>query len=430
MGLKLGLVGAAIAVAVSALAAQSGRGPAQPATASAAAPRAEDGYTKLIRALDDRIEDLQARADTRSDDWLTREHLGYALLERASLTQDPDDYARLQLVLDEAFAIASARSGPLLLAARYNVAIHRFDVADEYLVRMGQRVLEPKNEQLAARVLKSQIVMQRGEYDDALALLESVAKVAPAAANAELALYHAKTGNPERADALLAEAYASATPKDHRRRAWTLVQRGLIAMDRGAYLPALELLQEADAELSGWWLVQEHLAEVYDRLGQHGRALAIYEELVATHGLPQHMDALAKARRHAGENADELIAKAGAIWAELFERMPSAAIGHGLEHELAFGDPQRAVELAEANHAARPGGDAKVALARAYVAAGRPADALAIVRDTLATPYRTAGLHRVAMDAHTALGETSAAAEQLALCVAINPSCESQTHTH
>ncbi|HWB75201.1 MAG TPA: hypothetical protein VG755_09600 [Nannocystaceae bacterium] len=424
-------MGAAIAVAVSALAAQSGQGPAQPATASASAPRRDDdGYTKLIAALDDRIEDLQARADSRSDDWLTREHLGYALLERASLTQDPDDYARLQIVLDEAFEIAVQRSGPLLLAARYNVAIHRYDVAEDYLVRMGQRVLEPKNEQLAARVLKSQIAFQRGEFDEARALLDSVANVAPAAVSAELALYHAKTGDPERADALLAEAFASATPKDKRRRAWTLMQRGLVAMDRGAYLPALELLQEADAELSGWWLVQEHLAEVYDRLGQHGRALAIYEGLVATHGLPQHMDALARARRHAGENADELIAKSGAIWAELFERMPSSAIGHGLEHELAFGDPRRAVELAEANHALRPGGDAKVALARAYVAAGRPADARTVVRDALATPYRTAGLHRVAVDAHTALGETSAAAEQLALCVAINPSCESQTHTH
>jgi tetratricopeptide (TPR) repeat protein len=295
---------------------------------------------------------------------------------------------------------------------------------------MGQRVLEPKNEQLAGRLLRGQIAFQRGDYDEARTLLESVAEVAPGAANAELALYLAKTGDPERADVLLAEAFAASTPKDKRRRAWTSMQRGLLAMERGAYLLALERLQEADAELSGWWLVQEHLAEVYDRLGQHGRALAIYEELVATHGLPQHIDALAKARRHAGENADELIARAGALWADSFERMPSSAIGHGLEHELAFGDPQRAVELAEANHALRPGGDAKVALARAYVAAGRPADAIAIVRQALATPYRTVGLHRVAADAHTALGETSAAAEQLALCVAINPSCESQTHTH
>jgi tetratricopeptide (TPR) repeat protein len=209
-----------------------------------------------------------------------------------------------------------------------------------------------------------------------------------------------------------------------------MMQRGLIAMDRGMYLQGLEHLQEADGELSGWWLVQEHLAEAYDHLGQHGRALELYEELVRVHGLPQHLDALAKARRHAGQDADLLVAQAGAKWAELFARMPSAAIGHGLEHELEFGDPARAVELAEANHAARPSGDAKVLLARAYLAAGRADDALAIVRAALATKYRTAGLYRVAADAHTALGETTAAAEQLALCVAINPSCESTTHTH
>ena len=53
-----------------------------------------------------------------------------------------------------------------------------------------------------------------------------------------------------------------------------------------------------------------------------------------------------------------------------------------------------------------------------------------LARIALATSYRTVALHRVAADAHAALGETSAAAEELARCIAINPSCEAQQHAH
>jgi Tfp pilus assembly protein PilF len=105
-------------------------------------------------------------------------------------------------------------------------------------------------------------------------------------------------------------------------------------------------------------------------------------------------------------------------------------MGHGLAHQLQYGTPVRALELAQANYAARPGGDAQVALARAHLAANRPADALELVQRALATPYRTAALHHVAAEAHTALGHTDAAEEQLRLCSAINPSYDGQDHTH
>jgi tetratricopeptide (TPR) repeat protein len=425
MAPKLKIVGAALAAMLSALAASSGPD-AAPAVETRAAER--NAYDELIDELDDRIESLQARAIDRPDDWLVRQHLGTALFERAGLTHDFDDYAWLQHVLDEAFAIAPDGSGPMLLAARFEFAVHRLDAAEARLDRIEQRPLARRDDVIAARLLRSQIAFQRGEYEAALAGLTDVAAIVPAVANPELALYHAKTGDPDRADALLVDALTRT--RDARRRAWILLQRGLIAMDRGAHLQAQRWLQEADAELPGWWLVQEHLADVHDRLGEHGRALTIYEELVRAHGMPQHMDALAKARKHAGDDADDLATQASTIWDELIALWPEAAMGHGLDHALQVGDVARAVELAEANHRVRAGGEAKVALARAYLAARRPEDALAIARAALATPYRTAALHRVTADAHVALGDTAAAEESLASCRAIDPSCDPRQHTH
>lgn len=431
MTLKPTIIAVTVAALLSGLAAQSLRSGATPASAVAVeATPTTSGHAVLLAEIDARIDSLQARAADRPDDWLTRMHLGNALLDRTGLTHDIADYDRLQHVLDESFAIAPEGSGPLLLAARFAFTTHRLDAAEDVLDRMDARPMRKRDEDLAARMLRAQIAFQRGDHEAAITALEQLAARSPAAVNAELALVLAKTGAADRADALLADAYARTTPKDARRRAWTLVQRGLLAMERGAYLQALEHLQDADAELSGWWLVQEHIAEVHDRLGRHGKAIEILEALVVAHGMPQHMDALALARRHAGQSVGDLVERAGAIWTDWRERWPEAAMGHGLEHELQFGSPQRAVALAEANHAARPGGDASVALARAYLAANRASDALARIDRVLATPYRTAALHRVAAEVHVALGDPTAAAAALEQCRAINPACDARTHAH
>lgn len=442
MELKTTIVAAVLAFGASALASQidlRGGKPApsvvtpQPgAPIAGAITGAGASYSSLLDEVDQRIDGLQKIVNKRSDDWLTRMHLGTVLLERASLTNQIDDFARVQAVLDDAFAIAPAGSGPLLLAARFNFSIHRLDAAEKYLDVIDRRAVPRGDDQLVARVLRAEIAVQRGQYEVALSELTAVAAIAPAAANVELALYHAKTGDPVKAEALLAAALAATSTKDPRRRAWMKLQLGILAMDRGELLVALEHLQGADAELAGWWLVQEHIAEVHNRRDKHDQAVAIYEALVRTADLPQHMDALAGLYRHMGapQKAEELIARSAARWEQQLARFPEAAMGHGLQHHLQFGTAQRALELALANHAARPGGDAQVSLARAYLQAGQPAEALAVAERALATPYRTARLHDVAALAHAALGHTAAAEEQASLRLAINPWYSSDDHSH
>ncbi len=427
------IVAAVAAFAVSAVVSQIDfRGAAssapEPQPGSSAVAPSGASYETLLAELDGRIEGLQKRAGARTDDWLIRMGLASLLLERAGLSNRLEDFERVQAVLDEAFTIAPAGSGPLLVAARYNYAIHRLDVAEQHLDMVDRRAVPRADDLAVARVLRAEIAVQRGQYDAAFAGLTA----AGSDADAELALYHAKTGNPTGAEALLTAALTATHANDPRRRAWLRLQLGILAMDHGELLGALQRLREADAELAGWWLVQEHVAEVHNRRAEHDKAIIILEGLVRQLELPQHMDALASLYRHTGatQKADEMIARAAARWDQQLARLPEAAMGHSLEHELEFGTPQRALELALANHKARPGGDAQVLLARAYLQAGQPAEALAVVERTLASPYRTARLHDVAARAYTALGRTAEAEQQAELRLAINPQFSSNDHSH
>lgn len=437
MELRTLIVAIVVAFGASALVSQmifrSSASSPTPAPAPApAAPAASSGYAALLGDIDRGLENLQKRADKRTDDWLTRQYLAALLLERARLTNRLEDFVRVETVLDDAFAIASKGAGPSLLAARFNFTIHRLDAAERHLETIDHRAVPMADEQTLARALRAEIALQRGQYDAAFAELTAVAAVAPQIVDTTIALYHAITGDPLKADALLADALKSTIEKDPQRRAWILLQRGIIAMDRGEPMDALQHLRDADAALSGWWLVQEHIAEVYSRLGNHDKAVAILEQQVTQFGLPQHIDALASLYRHTGrpQEAERLIAQAAAKWDQQLARFPEAAMGHALQHHLQFGDPARALELALANHAARPGGDAQVSLARAHLKAGQPAEALAVLERALASPYRTARLHDVAAQTYLALGRTTEADEQTALCKAMNPWYSRDDHSH
>lgn len=430
------LVSAVIAFAAAAFASQVIFRGREPATPSTAAPRstvaAGPSYAAVLADIDERIASLQKRANSRPTDWLIRQHLGSALFERAGLTNQIDDFTRVQAVLDEAFALVPVGAGPTVLAARFNFSIHRLAAAEKYLDMVDRRAVPQVEDQQIARTLRAEIALQRGEYRAAFDGLTEVATVAPVLAKAELALYHAKTGDRARAEAILEEALAATRADDPRRRAWIRLQLGVIAMDHGELLLALQRLQDADAEMPGWWLVQENIAEVHDRRDDHDKAIAIYEALVRTTGLPQHMDALAGLYRHTGapQKADELIARGAAGWEQQLARFPEAAMGHALQHYMQFGPPERALELALANVALRPGGEAQVALARVYLQQGRAAEALEAAERALATPYRSARLHDVAAKAHAALGHTAAAEQQTSLCYAINPMYSSDEHSH
>jgi len=381
------------------------------------------GYRALVASLDAKIASAQAAVENgHPNSWMPRERLAALLLDRAQLTGRPEHYLEVQAVLDDAFTMAPRLTGPVLLAARFNTSIHRLDEAELYLATIANHAVIKDDLRGGARLLAAQIALARGEYEAALPVLEELAAAMPTLVT-DLAIYHAQTGNTAKAEALYKEAFDETKPTDGRRRAWIRLQLAVLAMEHGQYEQALRSLKDADRDLPGWWLIEEHMAEVLTLLGRDRDAVGLYEKVVRDTGLPQYLDALAAVYERLGrhEEARDLVARAGAAWDRQLAALPESAMGHGLEHFLEHRTPEQALDLAKQNYSLRPGGEAHVALARAYLKAGQPDAAIEIVERALETPYRSADLHDAAREAYAAAGKADAAQEQRALCLALNP---------
>jgi len=239
-----------------------------------------------------------------------------------------------------------------------------------------------------------------------------------------MAFYKWGVGEFDTADALYQEALDAYHGKSMEPIAWMHLQRGLMDLARGRYEDALAHYRESETWLRGYWLIDEHIAEVTLLLGKPEEAKALYLDIIERTNNPEFMDAMAGVLLEEGkkDEAAAYVAKADARYRELMAKFPEAAYGHALEHYLEFGEGAKlVVELAEKNHALRPNTDAKVLLAQAYLKAERVPDAKKVIEEALATPWNTADLHATAAKVFRAAGDATKADDELAKAKAIDP---------
>src|SRR6185503_1437990 len=111
----------------------------------------------------------------------------------------------------------------------------------------------------------------------------------------------------------------------------------------------------------GWWLADEHIAEVHALRGDFDDALARYQDIVQRTGAPEYMDAIARIllEQHQPGAAAEWTGRARTIYRERLALLPEAAAGHAIDHFLQFEPLERDELLAIARQdvIARPGAE-------------------------------------------------------------------------
>lgn len=373
--------------------------------------------------LDLLVNTLEKRVLTSPNLWLYREQAAGALLSRARLTGSWDDYARADQHLESALSEPTAVPWGTLASLQHS--LHRFDALPGTLDHLAQRF--PQSDHLLADVAmrRGNLELSQGDYSSARDSLErSVLLRDTPSSLGSLAVWHWRIAEFDVAESLFVRAASSYHGVAAEPRAWFHMNLGLLDLDRGRWQEALSHYRDAERELSGSWLVDEHIAEVLVLLGETERAEAIYRAVIERTDGPEFMDALAGllAARGDKDEAAAWSAEARTRWDALLLRFPEAAYGHALGHYLDAGDaPARALELAAANHSLRPDGEAKVLLAQALLALDRIDEAVVTIKQALSTPHRSADLHAAAAIIFAAAGDEARALAEQQAATSMNP---------
>ncbi len=392
--------------------------------------KVEPTYEAQLGRLDERIVGYTKSAERKGNSSLAWGRLAQLYLTRARLSGSYDDYAKAEEILVKAFEVApKGKYGPFMVRARLNYTLHRLDRAEADF-EMATKAPTRDRKELAARAqFSSNLAFQRGRYEQALKGLTAAVEATPTLSTlSSLALYRWKAASFDEAEALYRRALEVRRSKEEAEPvAWVHLQLGLMDLDRGRYDEALAHYRQGEALIAGYWLIDEHIAEILTLQGRTDEAKAMYASIIERTNNPEFMDAMAGIHAEAGEQdqAKQWVAKARARYEEQLARFPEAAYGHALEHFLEFGeDLKQVVELAENNHTLRPNATAKTLLAQAYLKAGRVDDAKTIIEQALATPMRSADLHGTAAEIYAAAGDEKTAGAQRNKARAINPKFE------
>lgn len=348
----------------------------------AATPGPAD-YATALRWAEDGVLNNAARVVQGGGDWLAQELYASTLLTRARLTGSAEDYARAGAALARGNARSVKGAGPMLVTAQYALAVHRPRDAVAPLEDYLRQGIPPSEAERAgalamlgdAALFGGDLDGARRRYDEATALWNDPTT------HYRLARWYRKRGDPEGALDAFARVVRGTRVRMPEFVAQLYLQLGALALDQGDWAAAERRFAQADARFPGWWLAKAHRAEMRAALGDAPGAERLYREALAIHPDPSVMDGYAALLRSAGRAGDAraLAARAGTEWARRMRIAPSATIGHALEHELAWGRPDRALALARANQRLRPDGDAAVLLGWALLANGRADAAIAAV---------------------------------------------------
>ncbi|PRQ10026.1 tetratricopeptide repeat protein [Enhygromyxa salina] len=385
-------------------------------------------FEAALTAIDHEIAATAERVAKQPNSWLVRDKLASLYMRRARLSGSYADYANAQATLDEAFEIAPEGSGPMLTRVALNFTLHRLAPlelieADLAAVEARPVVDDPTRAHIAS--VRGDVAFERGQYAEARTFYDAALELSPKNSTliAKLAQWHWRAGEFDKADELYRQAEQLMLPAALEGRAWVQLQLGIMDLERGRYDDAFEHFRDGADILGGWWLLEEHIAEIATLKKLDAFALELYTEIIARTGKGEFMDAKASILLAAGDQAGatKQIELAVAVYEAQLEQFPEASYGHALGHYLDFGPAARALELAEANHGLRPGVPAKVSLAEARLGVGDVAGAQQIIDEALATTWVSADLFWVASLVYTQVGDEARAKQLREQAVALHP---------
>jgi tetratricopeptide (TPR) repeat protein len=353
-------------------------------------------FERDLERMDRDLDDLDERWRSGPPDLDVAIRIAGRRYHRAALTGVPSDVGVAEEAVRAARSAFPEAPDLCLIKANLDFMLHRLPEVRRNLEESPALAESPQG-----RAIRGDLHMQDGRYAEARNVFEDVAAEDPTWENlARLAHYEATRGAPEKADELFAHAEDDLTAKQMRAYAWVQLQRGLLDRARGRFDDALGHYRLADQSYSGYWRVQEHIAEILAAQDRWDEAASTYEAVAARVPRPELYQALAELYSQSGD------ASRSNVWRDraLESYLDSALAGgvHYFHHLVDFcadvlGDGPAALYWARKDIALRRNVHTQMALAWALYRAGRVAEAAKEVGEVLAAGLNEArGLSQAA----------------------------------
>lgn len=365
------------------------------------------------------IAGLQSRIRRDPNDTGAYVLLGWGLLQQVRETADATLYTQAGQAFDEALKREPNQVDALI--GQGALALSRHDFADALAWGERARALNPQRAQIYGVIGDAQIEL--GRYDEAADTIQTMIDLRPDLGSYSRAAYiHELNGDIPAAIKAMELAISAGGPATEN-SLWTQVQLGNLYFNRGDLDQAEAAYASALTVRASYPYAQAGIARVLAARGRTGEAIALYKQVVERLPLPEFAIALGDLQQATGDGAS---ATQQYDLVRAIQQL-NAAAGMNVDMELALfeaehgDDPAKAVALARAAYAKRPGIYGADALAWALYHAGSYAGATRYSDQALQLGTRDAALHFRAGMIAAAAGNQAKARTELQQALAINP---------
>jgi tetratricopeptide (TPR) repeat protein len=241
------------------------------------------GCRAEIRKIEEAIADLGGAAalDPPTDAGRVVRYV-YCLFKKASIAGDLAAFDEVERAIRLAIPLLACPGDLFLLKANVAFKLHRLVDAEAALTA------DPfVHHSVEGRLLRADLDFQRGRYRQARdAYCEVLAVERSWGALARLAHLTGKMDDAVSADRLYEEAQDELTAKELCSFAWLEVQRGFLDFAHGRFSEARSHYQRADRAYPGYWLTDEHIAELLGAEKRYAEAIAILVRLASSGSRP------------------------------------------------------------------------------------------------------------------------------------------------
>ena len=373
-------------------------------TDSAYAGRPVNDFGDELSRIEEAIGSLEAETGPLKIEKTTR--FLYGLYRRASLTNREADFKQTERAIEKAFRRLGSCRDICFLKASLGLKLHRIGQAKLALQQAPGLVSSP-----SGKVLQADLDFQEGKYNAARACLEdAIEENRSWDSLARLAYFHWKMGDEALAERLYIESEDEITAKEPRAFAWVELQRGLLDFSRGRYQETRVHYTRASQAYTGYWLVDEHMAELLAAEGNYQSAIGLFKSIVDRATKPELKQAIGELYSVNGqpEQAEPWLQSA------LLDYLESVECGdvHYYHHLTDFyccvrNDPKTGVDWAQRDVALRPNFSSQAGLAWALYRDNRIDEAVDLIDLALASGVQDARLYRQAGTIYLAAGRTT-----------------------